>query len=57
MQLRLLAALTVLVLGVSPSAIAQEARGFDAGSARVTRGPGGGPVTGRIILVQHMVFL
>ena len=46
MQLRLLAALTVLVLGVSPSAIAQEARGFDAGSARVTRGPGGGPVTG-----------
>jgi extracellular elastinolytic metalloproteinase len=46
MPLRLLAALTVLLLGVSSSAIAQEARDLSARSARVTRGPGGGPVTG-----------
>lgn len=46
MQLRLLAALTVLFLGVSSSATAQEARDFSAASARVTRGPGGAPVTG-----------
>jgi hypothetical protein len=46
MQLRLLTALTVLLLGLTSSAFAQEARDVGAASARVSRGPGGGVVTG-----------
>jgi len=46
MYLRRFLALTVLLLGFGTAAFAQEARDLSAGSARVTRGPGGGPLTG-----------
>ena len=47
MYSRLLPLLVFLVLGTSGvPAFAQDARDFSAGSARVTRGPGGAPVTG-----------
>ena len=46
MRLRPTAVLALLLLGFAPIAVAQDARDFSAASTRVSRAPGGGPLTG-----------